>query len=141
MFDRNQLIEFKNNYTSFLNKLPETERSKYVAGFFGKSAVLKSIETLSIDEFGTPFLKELSYSTLSALLSTSVEYEVIGQVDEGSDSAHVLTRFTVAVDELEMRVLSTVSLTKNKENGQWELQLPSEIEILPKMLSLRQLDK
>jgi hypothetical protein len=120
---------------SFVTEFPEDEQDGFYATFFGTDATKDSVAKLSDAQFFAGFLTA-AMSGLEAATQggplPSGDVKVLGEVAEGSNVAHVVTRSKGKVGEAEIESLQVLSFTKS--NGAWRAMLSGELKAIPQQL-------
>lgn len=110
---------------AFLNDAPDEFRLPLYERMFGAWASQASVEKLSDAEFFAGFLvTSASVARRSNVSNMRAEY--LGQVDEGSDLAHVVVRTSAEGPGGEYSAVSVDTYVKR--DGQWRLKLSSDFD-------------
>ena len=117
---------------SFVTQFPEDEQDGFYASFFGPDADKESVAKLSDAQF---FARFLAARGLEAGAQDGVapgDAKVLGEVAEGANVAHVVTRSKGKVGEADIEQLQVLSFTKS--NGAWRAMLSGELKAIPQQL-------
>ncbi|MEM6793151.1 MAG: hypothetical protein AAF725_04180 [Acidobacteriota bacterium] len=118
LFDPAALAEFRGSM-SFLLELPEEARGQFFGIFFGPEATVESVKALSDPDFFAAFLK----SVLAQAGGVSFDgLQVIGEVAEGTDQVHVVTRNQATAAGISIEAMEVVSFKRSGE-GPWAMQM------------------
>ena len=115
-FDPAALGEFR-QMMSFANEIPAEGQQEFFTAFFGPEANRESVAKLSDASFFASFLRA-TMSQAEAVGGVNFEkMEILGEVMEGKDVAHVVARNKVSVGEIELEAMEVVSFKKSAKNG------------------------
>lgn len=89
--------------------LPPQQAPMILGTFFGQGATAESVAAMTDDEFFTAFMPFLMNQAKQAGGLDFNDVDVLGEVPEGEDVVHVLTRITVAAGGVEMQQMEVVS--------------------------------
>ncbi|MCW8108983.1 hypothetical protein OPS25_10805 [Alteromonas ponticola] len=130
-FESSELSEFR-ELMSFYKELPLEVQSQLLHHFFGPEATEETVEKLSDSEVFASFIK-VTFQQLEAVGGLNLEeIEILGQVDEGQDITHVVTRNNVTAGEVEMEQMEVISLKKIK--GEWKLLMSAKVKGMPNQI-------
>jgi len=127
------LAEFRKSM-GFVNQFPEDEQDGFYATFFGTDAGKESIAKLSDAQFFAKFLAAQA-SGLEAGTEEGLKLgdgKVVGEVAEGANVAHVVTRSKGKVGDADIESLRVLSFTKS--NGAWRAMLSGDLKAIPQQL-------
>lgn len=125
LFDPPALTEFRQSL-AIINEAPPTAQQQFREAFFGAGATVESIAELSDSEFFASFLRA-ARSQAEALGSADFDgLEILGEVMEGPDIAHVVTRNKITVGEVEIEGMEVVSC--KKRGDEWKLLMSSQMK-------------
>ncbi|WP_105103713.1 hypothetical protein [Microbulbifer pacificus] len=130
-FDPKQLREFR-ELMSFYTVLPENERSQFINSFFGENETEESVKNKSDVEF---FAGLFSFIMLRAEAAGGINFdgmEILGEVKEGDDTSHLVTRNKVSVGEVNLEAMEVVSLRRIDKH--WKVMLSGKLKGLPQQL-------
>jgi hypothetical protein len=119
---------------SFVTEFPEDEQDGFYATFFGSDASKDSVAKLSDAQFFAGFLAAAASgldSKTQADLSLG-DIKVLGEVPEGPNVAHVVTRSKGKVGDVDVESMDVLSFTKS--NGVWRVMLSGELKGIPQQL-------
>ena len=130
-FDAEQLKEFR-GMMEFYKEMPEEAQTNFVQTFFGPDQSTESLENLSDLEF---FSGLFSFIMKQAEAAGGLNFdgiEILGEVKEGDDITHLVTRTTVSLGAIDMEAMEVVSLKKSGE--EWRILMSGKIKGLPQQL-------
>ena len=122
-FDPPAVKEFRESL-NIIDEAPLAAQSQFREAFFGAGATAESIAKLSDLEFFSFFLKAALGQAEALGTANFDSMEVLGEVMEGPDLAHVVTRTKVSVGEIEVEGMEVVSC--RKRGDEWKLLLSGE---------------
>ncbi len=111
---------------NFSDALPEEEAKQFYSTFFGEGASKESVGKMSDAAFFSAFF---SFVMKQAEAAGGVDFdkvEILGEVPEGENIVHVLTRSHISVGELEMEAMEVVSFEKS--DGKWKVALSGKMK-------------
>jgi hypothetical protein len=124
-FDPPALSEFRKSL-DVINEAPATAQQQFREAFFGAGATPESISKMSDQEFFATFLRT-ALSQAEALGKVNFDgMEILGEVMEGPDLAHVLTRNTLSAGDFEVEGMEVVSC--RKRGDEWKLLVSSQMK-------------
>ena len=123
-FDPAALKSFR-EMLSFFNELPDEEAADTLSMFFGEGATKDSVKKMSDSEFFAAFLKGLMQEAEEAGGVEFGDFQVLGEVPEGEDVIHVVTRNKVGVGELKIESMEVMSFKKAGDS--WKAMLNGEM--------------
>ena len=123
-FDPAALKTFR-EMLSFFNELPDDEATEVLAAFFGEGANKESVKKMSDTEFFAAFLKGVMEQAEEAGGVEFGDFTVLGEVPEGEDVIHVVTRNKVGVGELKIESMEVMSFKKTGDG--WKALLNGEM--------------
>jgi len=130
-FDAEQLKEFR-KLMEFYKEIPEDSQAQFIQSLFGEEHSRESIEALTDVEFFASLLTLIMQQAKAIGGLNFDRLEILGEVREGENIAHLVTRNKISVGELEMESMEIVSLKKNGE--QWRVMMSGKIKGLPQQL-------
>ncbi|MDH3974922.1 MAG: hypothetical protein OEV42_11645 [Deltaproteobacteria bacterium] len=130
-FDPNALNEFR-QMLSFINEIPAEGQKGFLEAFFGAGATKESVSKLSNSDFFSSFLKAVMSQAEAAGGINFDGMEVLGEVLEGSNISHVVTRNRVSMGEIEMEAMEVVSFKKNGK--EWKALLSGKMKGMARQL-------
>ena len=130
-FDPAALKSFR-EAMGFMSELPADAKTQFFSMFFGEGATEEAIADLSDSAFFAKFFGAVMAQAQAAGGINFDNMEVLGQVMEGTDVAHVVTRNKVSVGEIEMESMEVVSVKQT--SGAWRLLLSAEMKGLAAQL-------
>ena len=116
----------------FLNELPVEEAAEPLTMFFGEGATAESVQEMSDAEFFGGFMNFVMGRAEMAGGLNFEKIEVLGEVAEGEDLMHVVTRNKISVGEIEVESMEVMSF--KKEDGKWRAVLQGEMKGLAEQL-------
>jgi hypothetical protein len=131
-FDPAQLKEFR-TMMEFYKELPPEVQTEFVQGFFGPTQTVESINNVSDVEF---FASIFNFVMQQADQAGGINFdgvEILGEVKEGDNIAHLVTRNRVSVGEIEVEAMEVVSLKKQGDG--WRMLMSGSIKGLPAQLN------
>lgn len=114
-FDPVALGEFRQTM-SFVDEIPPQSQQKFFETFFGPGVTKASTSKLSNAEFFSAFFRAVMAQVEAAGNLNFDGMEVLGEVMEEPDIAHVVTRNKVSVGNIEVEAMEVVSLRKNGDS-------------------------
>jgi hypothetical protein len=124
-FDPPALTEFRNSL-EVLNEAPAAAQQQFREAFFGAGATAESISKMSDQEFFAAFLRTALAQAESLGRVNFDGMEILGEVMEGPDIAHVVTRNTVKAGDFEIEGMEVVSC--RKRGDEWKLLVSNEMK-------------
>lgn len=124
-FDPQALKEFR-EMMSFINEMPAEGRQGFIEAFFGQGATKESVSKLSNSDFFSSFLKAIMKQAEKAGGINFDNMEVLGEVMEGSQIAHVVSRNKISMGGMELETMEVVSFKKNGK--EWKALLSGKIK-------------
>lgn len=121
-FDPVALREFSET-TSFVNELPPALQRDFLAAFFGPSATLASVAALSDAERFAAFLRVVMESAPGVVFQGVT---VIGEVPEGEDMRHVVTRSRLSANGVELDAVEVISF--RRADGKWRVLMSGKMK-------------
>ncbi len=124
-FDPSALDDFR-QMMSFINEVPAEGQQSFFKAFFGPESTKESVSKLSNSEFFSYFLRAVMTQAEAVGGLDFNGMEVLGEVMEGSDVSHVVTRNRVSVGEIELEAMEVVSF---KNNGkEWKALMSGKMK-------------
>ncbi len=123
-FDPAALKAFRDTL-SFFNDLPDEEAGDTLSMFFGEGASKASVKKMSDAEFFASFLKGSLEEMEEATGTEPGEVQVVGELPEGEDVVHVVTRNKSGVGGLKIETMEVLSFKKTADG--WKALLPGEM--------------
>jgi len=130
-FDPAALKTFRETM-GFMSELPSDAKTQFFSMFFGEGTTEDVIAELTDSDFFAKFFGAVMAQAQAAGGINFDNMEVLGQVLEGTDVAHVVTRNKVTMGEIEMESMEVVSARQT--NGGWKLLLSAEMKGLAAQL-------
>jgi len=124
MFDPAALKSFRGTML-FMTELDEDQRNEVLEVFFGHGATKESVEKMSDTEFFAGFFKGVMGQAEEIGGVDFGELQVLGEVPEGADVVHVVTRNKVGVGEIKVESLEVISFKKTEAG--WKALLNGEM--------------
>lgn len=124
-FDPTALREFR-QMLEFISEIPAAEQENILQAFFGPSASQESVSKLSDSDFFGSFLRAIMAQASAAGEVNFDGLEILGEVAEGQDLLHVVTRNKVSVGEIEVEAMEVISLRKAGDS--WRLLLSGKMK-------------
>ena len=125
MFDPSALTEFRQSL-NIINEAPAQAQQQFREAFFGAEATVDSIAAMSDSEFFASFLRAALAQAEAIGTIDFDDMEILGEVMEGPDLAHVVTRNTVSVGEVEVEGMEVVSC--RKQGDEWKLLVSTQMK-------------
>ena len=125
LFDPPALTEFRESL-NIVNEAPALAQQQFRSAFFGAGATRDSIAKMSDVEFFASFLRVAIAQAEAQGSANFGGMEILGEVMEGPDVAHVLTRNRVSVGDFEVETMEVVSC--RKRGDEWKLLVSSEMK-------------
>ncbi len=126
-FDPSALTEFRHSL-GVIDTAPPVAQQQFREAFFGAGATAQSIAALSDMEFFASFLRAALAQAEAQGRVNFDGMEVLGEVMEGSDVAHVLTRNRLMVGDVEVEGMEVVSC--KKRGDEWKLLVSTQMKSL-----------
>jgi hypothetical protein len=123
-FDRIALQEFR-ELMAFVNDIPAEKQKEFFAAFFGPGSSPESVSQLSDSDFFATFLAAILAQAEAVGELSFNAMEILGEVAEGSDVSHVVTRNKVSVGAIDMEAMEVVSA--RKDGDEWKLLLSTQM--------------
>jgi hypothetical protein len=133
MYSPQALAEFR-GMMGFLSEFPEEVEAGLYGGLFGPEVTPETIAKMSDTEYFAGFLTAV-FSNIEDRIQAGIEFgdlQVLGEVAEGPNVAHVVTRTRAKVGEIEVEAMEVVSFTK--ASGAWQALMSGEIKGIPQQL-------
>lgn len=130
-YDPVTLREFR-QLLSFKNEITDKNKRLYFRTFFDPDLTDESIENLTDLEFFASFWRGVLSSDK---FSQSINYknvEILGEVKEKEDLAHVVTRNWVSIDENRVETVEVTSF--NKIEGAWKIRMSGTLKSIAILL-------
>lgn len=124
-FDPMALDDFRQTM-SFIYEIPAEAKQEFFQVFFGPGANQESILKLSDTEFFASFLRAVMAQAEAAGKINIKGMEILGEVMEGSDIAHIVTRNRASVGEIYMESMEVVSF--KRKGNEWKLLMSGKIK-------------
>jgi hypothetical protein len=124
-FDPAALGEFR-RMMSFTDEIPAEGQKEFFEAFFGPGASRESVAKLSDARFFASFLRAVM-AQAEALGGLNFDrMQILGEVTEGKDVAHVVTRNKVSVGKIEVEAMEVASF--RKVGSEWKALLSGKIK-------------
>ena len=123
-FDPAALKSFR-EMLSFFDALPDEEAEEVLGAFFGEGSTKETVKKLNDTEFFAKFLKGVMEQAEEAGGVEFGDFKVLGEVPEGEDVIHVVTRNKVGVGELKIESMEVMSFKKTADG--WKALLNGEM--------------
>ncbi|MDJ0913898.1 MAG: hypothetical protein QNI95_10030 [Desulfobacterales bacterium] len=130
-FDPHALESFR-QMMGFINEMPAESQQAFFPAFFGSGANKESVSKLSNAEFFASFLRAMMAQAEAAGGLNFDGMEVLGEVKEGANVAHVVMRNRVSVGEIEIEAMEVVSFKKVGKD--WKALLSGKMKGLANQL-------
>jgi hypothetical protein len=124
-FDPPALSGFRDSL-GIIDEAPATAQQQFREAFFGAGATAESIAKLSDQEFFASFLRTALAQAKELGRVNFDGMEILGEVMEGPDLAHVVTRNTVSVGDTEIEGMEVVSC--RRRGDEWRLLVSSQMK-------------
>ena len=130
-FDPGHLKEFR-SMMEFYKVLPAEDQDQFIQTFFGEDQTAASIEKIGDREFFSGIFNFIMRQADAAGGLSFDGLEILGEVKEGDNISHLVTRNSISVGEIEMEAMEVVSLKKSDE--EWRILMSGKIRGLPDQL-------
>ena len=130
-FDDASLKDFRDRW-GFFGELPEELAREVYPQFFGEGQTKESVAAMTDAAFFAHWLGFFQAQAKACGKVALDNWKYLGEVPEGEDTVHVLTRSRAQVGEQEFD--GVVAMTFRKVNGQWKYSVPGEMLALPALL-------
>jgi len=124
-FDPPALTEFRQSL-NIINDAPPAAQQQFREAFFGAGATAESIAKMSDRQFFASFLRSAITQAEALGRVNFDDLEILGEVMEGPDVAHVVTRNQVTVGDVEVEGMEVVSCKKRGE--EWKLLVSTQMK-------------
>ncbi len=121
-FDPVALQEFRDT-TSFVSELPPAMQREFLVTFFGATATAEKVEALSNAERFAAFLRVVMESAPGVVFQGVT---VIGEVPEGEDMRHVVTRSRLSANGVELDAVEVISF--RRADGKWRVLMSGKMK-------------
>ncbi|WP_035608483.1 hypothetical protein [Haloferula sp. BvORR071] len=128
LFDPAELKAFRTKL-DFLTDLPDEDGAAVITAFFGEEATKESVKKLDDLGFFATFLKSAAGAGEDAGGTMPDDVKVVGEVKEGEDRIHVVTRCKTGAGELQVESMEVMSF--KKIGDAWKAQLSGAMAALP----------
>ena len=119
------LAELK-NMMSFVSEIPEEKQKMFIPALFGTEANADTLMKMSDTQFFASFLGSVMGKIDSAGGLDFSNMEVLGEVMEGTELAHVVTRNKMVVGEMELEMMEVISFKKHDK--EWKALMTGKIK-------------
>ncbi|MRR54892.1 MAG: hypothetical protein EG822_10345 [Deltaproteobacteria bacterium] len=130
-FDPAALGEFR-QMMGFVQEIPDEGQQQFYTIFFGPEANKESIAKLTDADFFASFLRATIAQAETLGGVNFGKMEVLGEVKEGKDVAHVVTRNKITVGEVDVEALEVISF--KRIGNEWKALLSGKIKGLASQL-------
>ena len=130
-FDAGQLNEFR-AMMEFYKQIPAEVQSGFIQTFFGPGVTAESLEALSDTDF---FAGIFNFIMMQAEAAGGLNFdglEILGEVREGEDISHLVTRNRISIGAMDIEAMEVVSLRRTGE--EWRILMSGKIRGLPEQL-------
>jgi hypothetical protein len=124
-YDPVALSEFR-QLMSFVNAIPDAKRQVFFQVFFEPDLTDNSIRTLSDSDYFASFLRGVLGSEIFSESMNYDDVEILGEVVEGEDIAHVVTRNKYLFKDQDVE--SVEVSTFKKVDGEWRVQMSGKLK-------------
>ena len=124
-FDSPALTEFRQSL-SIIDEAPPAAQQQFREAFFGAGATAESIAKMSDKQFFASFLRSAITQAEALGRVNFDDLEILGEVMEGPDVAHVVTRNQVTVGDVEVEGMEVVSC--KKRGDEWKLLVSTQMK-------------
>ena len=125
LFDPSALKEFR-QMMGFTDEVSPEAQKQFFTAFFGSESNMKTVSKLSDVEYFSSFLTAV-FAQLESVGGVNFDkMEVIGEVMEGNNIAHVVTRTKVSAGEIELESMEVVSFKKSDK--EWRALLSGKLK-------------
>lgn len=111
---------------NFGDALPEEEAQQLYTTFFGAGATKQTVAEMSDVEFFSKFLSFVMQQASAAGNVNFDQVEILGEVPEGENIMHVLTRTHISAGEIKLEAMEVVSFTNSE--GTWKTMLSGKMK-------------
>lgn len=126
-YDPAALSEFR-QLMSFVNAIPDAKRQVFYQAFFEPDLTDSSIKTLSDSDYFASFLRGVLGSEIFSETINYDDVEILGEVLEDGDLAHVVTRNKYSFKEQDVE--SVEVSTFKKIGGKWMVQMSGKLKTI-----------
>lgn len=119
------LREFREDM-GFYKSLPAEVQSEFIQSLFGPAQTVESVSGLSDVQFFAALLGFIMRQAQAAGGLDFEDVEILGQVTEGEDVVHLVTRSNVSVGGVSIEDMEVVSLKRRDE--EWRVMLSGRIK-------------
>lgn len=130
-FDPDHLKEFR-VMMGFYKEIPPKAQSQFIQTFFGADQTVEKLEKIDDVEFFTGVFNFIMRQADAAGGLSFDGLEILGEVKEGKDISHLVTRNRISVGEIEIEAMEVVSL--KKVGSEWRIMMSGKIKGLPDQL-------
>lgn len=124
-FDPPALTEFRQSL-NIINDAPPAAQQQFREAFFGAGATAESIAKMSDRQFFASFLRSAITQAEALGRVNFDDLEILGEVMEGPDVAHVVTRNQVTVGDVKVEGMEVVSC--KKRGDEWKLLVSTQMK-------------
>lgn len=110
----------------FVDEIPVEGSAQFYSTFFGPGATKETVTALSDSEYFSGFL---AFVMRQAEMAGGINFdgvEILGEIPEGEDVMHVLTRNRISMGEMEVEAMEVVSF--QKVEGEWKTILSGKMK-------------
>ncbi len=130
-FDPDHLREFR-HMMEFYKEIPPEVQIQLIQALFGADQTVESLDKISDVEFFAGVFNFIMRQVDAAGGLNFDGVEILGEVKEGDDISHLVTRSRVSVGKIEMEAMEVISLKKSREG--WRVLMSGKIKGLPDQL-------
>ena len=130
-FDPSQLKTFRSRM-GFYKEIPARDQAEFIQTFFDAGQTVDSLDKISDSDFFAGLFKFTMRQAEAAGNLNFDGLEILGEVKEGSDVTHLVTKNRVRVGETNLEAMKVVSLKKNGKD--WHIMMSEQIQGLPDQL-------
>jgi predicted house-cleaning noncanonical NTP pyrophosphatase (MazG superfamily) len=124
-FDPEALKEFR-QLMSFINEIPRKGQQQFYQGLFGPDMTVEAAKKFSDPEFFSAFLNAIMSRAEAAGGMSLDKLEIIGEIPEGKNLMHVVTRNRVTTDKIELESMDVISFVRRGNN--WKALMSGKIK-------------
>lgn len=123
------LQEFQSSFMTMLRAAPAGgKRDEMLSGLFGGKS-LEDLKALNPTAFFANFMESLS--KLNPIIKEGLagaDAEMIGHVDEGADTTHVVMRMTIKMGQMQVTKMEVTSL--QRDGDEWKALLKGDMQTM-----------
>ena len=130
-FDPKELKEFR-DMMGFYKEIPAETQTQFIQTFFGPEQTVASMDKMNDIEFFSGLFKFMMQQADQLGGLSFDKLEILGEVKEGADIAHLVTRNKVSLGDVEIEAMEVISL--KKVGKEWRILMSGKIKGIPQQL-------